>query len=377
MENPIRERKITVPVQVINKDVLTQAKLVPVGIEALNVSITIRGNALDIYSIKAEDFQLQSDLNAYVVRKGENKIPVEIKKSPNNIRIVNTDNLWVSIILEDLKQKVVPVKVTLDGKIKQGFFALQPVIKTTEVQVNGPADIVSAVNDVIVKCDITGLSKDINGMLIPNAEDKSGNIIKGVNIVPNSVEVIIPIKKTKSVPINVKTKGTLNNGGKIKAIVPTIAYVDIAGDDDVISGIASLDTEPIDLNKLVDKDTVESKIIVPKGVILVNNNSIIKVKINFDKGTQKQFNLDIQTKNLGDNYNVSLSNSKVNITVAGTEEVINNLKQEDITCFVDLSSLNEGDHTVNVTVNLPDGVTKVAQDPTNIKVTISKKVIGG
>ncbi|WML36219.1 hypothetical protein [Clostridium sp. OS1-26] len=121
VENPMRERKISVPVQVINKDVLAQSKLVPVGEEQLNATLTIRGNASDIYSIKTEDFKLESDLGAYVVKKGENKIPVIVRKSPETVRIVNSENLWVTITLDELKQETVPVKIITEGKAKEGF----------------------------------------------------------------------------------------------------------------------------------------------------------------------------------------------------------------------------------------------------------------
>jgi YbbR domain-containing protein len=112
-------------------------------------------------------------------------------------------------------------------------------------------------------------------------------------------------------------------------------------------------------------------------VILVNSNGIIKLNINFDKGIQKQLDVNIQTKNIGNNYNVALSSDKATIIVSGPEDIVNNLNPQNIDCFVDLSSLNEGDHIVNVNVNLPEGLSKVSQNPLSITATISKKSTGG
>ncbi|MBV7271566.1 hypothetical protein JMF89_04440 [Clostridiaceae bacterium UIB06] len=375
VENPIRERKISVPVTVVNKDKLSESSLVTVGEEQTKVSLTIRGNSSDVYLVKPEEFKLESDLSAYGVKKGENKIPVVIKKSPQNVSVVNSENLWIRVVLDDLKQKTIPVKVVIEGKAKEGFFAMQPIYKTTEVEANGPSDSIKYVNSAVAKYDVKNSEKDIVTVLSLQPLDSSGNVVKGVSIKPESIEITVPIKKIKSVPINVKMLGNLNNQSNIKSITPTPEMIDIAGDEKVISNVNSIDTEDIDISKINNKDSIEAKIIVPKNVILINSNGTIKLNINFNKSTQKELSLDIVTKNLGNNYTANLDKNKVNITISGAENIINNLKPENIECFVDLNSLQEGDQNVNININLPDGVSKVSQDPSSIKVTITKKVL--
>src|SRR5471030_838539 len=130
--------------------------------------------------------------------------------------------------------------------------------------------------------------------------------MKNVSIKPDSIQVTVPIKKIKTVPISVKTQGSLENGGVLKSIMPLPEKVDISGDEGILSKINGLDTEIIDLSKLSGKDTVEAKLVVPNGVTLVNSNGMIKAKIDFDKGIQKILNLDIQTINVGNNYTVTM-----------------------------------------------------------------------
>lgn len=377
VENPIRERKIIVPVRVINKDVLTQSKLVPVGEEQLNITLDIRGNASDIYSIKSEDFRLESDLSAYVVKKGDNRIPVEVKRYPESIRIVNSENLWVGIMLDDLVRKTIPVRIVSEGKTRDGFYALQPTLEVREVEVTGPAQELSSVSSIVAKYNIADAVKDINTQVPLKAENSSGIVIKNVEIKPESVQINVPIKKIKSVPVNVKTQGNLDNGGIIKSVVSLPEKIDIAGDEKILESIQGLDTEPIDLSKLNGNDSIEAKVIIPKSVILVNSNGTVNVKISYDKGTEKELNLDIQARNIENNYTVDLSNNKSTVLVSGLESILNNLKIESIECFVDLSNLSEGEHDVPVTVSLPEGVLQVSLNPVSIKVTIKKKDIGG
>lgn len=376
VENPVRERKLVVPVQVINKDILAQSKLVPVGDENLSITLDIRGNASDIYSVKSDDFKLESDLNAYVVKKGENRIPVQVKKRPGGITIVNSENLWVNITLDEIIQRSVSVKVVVEGKAKEGFYAEQPKIRTENVEITGSKEVVNSVNRVIARCSIKDASKDINVTVPLTAEDSSGNIVKNISVKPDSLQVIVPIKNIKSVPVNVKTQGNLDNGGILKSVVSSPEKIEISGEESVLASIDSLDTEVVDLSKLGGADTVETKLVIPKGVTLINSNGIVKAKIDSDKGIQKTLSLDIKTINVGNNYNITMDTDKANVTISGLESTINNLKVEDLNCFVDLNNLIEGQYDVPVTINLPNGVSKVSQQPISIKVTI-KKTTGG
>jgi YbbR domain-containing protein len=62
--------------------------------------------------------------------------------------------------------------------------------------------------------------------------------------------------------------------------------------------------------------------------------------------------------------------------VSGESSIIDSLKEDDIECYVDLSSVSEGEKDFNVNVTLPDGVSIVSKNPQNVKVTIKKKIGG-
>ncbi|AWI07279.1 CdaR family protein [Clostridium drakei] len=376
VENPMRETHIVVPVQVLNKDLVAKSDLVPVEEENLTVTLTIRGSASDTYSIKPSDFKLVSDLSSYAVKKGENKIPVEVKSSPSNIRITNNDNLWVKITLDDLKRKTVPVKIIFDGNTKSGFYAFKPTVK--EKEVTGPKAAVERVKYLSARYSIKDASKDIDANIQLQPSDSSGVIVKDVTVNPSSLKVTIPVKKIKTVSINVKSGIQQNNQGNIKDLLPIEDKIDIAGEEDLISNINSLDTEYIDLNKVYGKDTIEVKLVVPKGVTLVNSSDTVKLKVNLNnKNIQKELSLNIQTINDNSKYSVNLDTNKVDIVVSGEENVINNLKVENIKCSVDLSSIVEGENSIPLNVSLPDGITKVSQNISSVKVTAKKKVLEG
>ncbi|WML36218.1 CdaR family protein [Clostridium sp. OS1-26] len=254
---------------------------------------------------------------------------------------------------------------------------MQPILKSTEVEINGPSDAIKSVSSAVARFDLKSSTQDVKALVSLQPVDSSGNAVKDVSVTPNSIQVTVPVKKIKNVPINLKIQGNLSSEGNIKSIIPAPNTIDIAGDEKVVSNVNALDTENIDVSKLYNKDTAEVKVIIPQGVTLINSNGTVKLKINLDKTVQKDFNLNIQTKNLGNNYAVSLDIDKVSITVSGPEDAINNLKLESIECYIDLNSLSEGEQVANVIVNLPSGISKVVQNPSTVKAVITKKVLEG
>lgn len=374
VENPVRERKIVVPVQVINKDTPAQSNLIPVDEDNLSVTLTIKGNASDLYAVKASQFKLVSDLGTYVVKKGENKIPVQVVKSPSTVRVVNSENLWVKVIVEDLKSKTVPVKLSLLGKAKSGFYAAKPELSVNQVKVKGSQDAIQKVTRAEAVYNIQNVSEDVNKKVTLRAEDSLGNVIKNVEIEPKDLDISISVKRIKSVPVNVNISGNLNDYG-IKSVVPIDSSVSITGSESQIANVERLNTESIDASTLNGKDTVEAKVILPQGVILINGGNTVKLKVNFfdNKSTQKQVTVNIQTSNLDASYNAILSSSTVNLVVTGSQDAVQNLKDSDITALVDLSGIKEGQNTVPVNISLPDGITKVSQNPEQVSVNISRK----
>lgn len=377
IENPAVERKITVPVTIVNKNILAQSKLVQVGEKELSVSLLVKGNASDLYSMKASDFELQSDLSSYVMKKGENTVPVSVKKSPDDITIINNQNLWVKLQLDELKQKTFSIKLVSKGKVKEGYYALEPILEIQKAEVSGAEDIINKIKTIVGNYDLKSASSDINTSLALQAQDISDNILKDAAILPSSVEVTIPVVKIKTVSINVKYENNTSDISKSVTVEPE--KVDIAGKESVIKDINAIDTETIDLGKMEGEENLQAKLIVPQGVKLVSGTGVVKLKINSselnnsNKTSQKEMKLNIQIKNLGDAYTAQLSSNSVVVVVSGSESIINNLNENSISCYIDAASLKEGEQTAGVVVSLPEGVSLVSQDIQNVKLQVNKK----
>ncbi|MCH3965722.1 MAG: CdaR family protein [Clostridium sp.] len=383
VENPMRERKISVPVKIVNETALTRSNLIKVGDDNYKISLDVKGNASEVFSINPDDFELECDLSSYVMKKGKNNVPVKVKKRPKNISILNEENLWMTIELDDIFKKTVPVKLIIEGETKNGLHAVNPVLNIKNAQISGPSSIVYNLNYVVARYNIKNISKNTKVKVALEAEDSSGTIVKNVNISPKYVNIDIPVAYIKSVPVQIKTVGKIQDNMILRSVVSLPDKVYVSGERKLVSSLDGLDTEPLDLSPISSSRSVDVKLIIPDGIKLVNSNGYVNLKVEVTKSgesngvEEKSFNLNIEMRNLNNNYTAQLSNNSSSIVVSGNESILSNLSENDISCFIDLSSVSQGEESVPLNVILPEGVSLISKNPQNVKVIISKKTSEG
>lgn len=374
-ENPIKTYKIkNVTVQVLNQDLLKQNNLVLSPNQNFNINLTIKGNAMDVYSVKASDFKLVADLSSYALKKGDNRIPVKIEKYPDNINVVQTDSLWVDINLDEYTQKTVPVTTNIQGRPQIGLYSSDATVNPRNVTVSGPAKNIQLVDHVEVNVNVSNLTSDAELKVIPQPVDAKGNLISDVKVQPGTINVSVPIRKAKSVAVNVKTKGQPSSKISIKSVYPEQNYVDVIGSESELADINSIDTEEVDLSSITGDTEVKAKLNVPKNVRLVGS-STVTVKITTEQAannptnTNTTLSVNIGSTNLDQSLKAEIKPSTITVVVSGGT----NISSDSVKAVVDLSNLKEGTHDLPVNITLPEGVKKVSQTPDKVTVTISKK----
>lgn len=377
--NPIRTYKKSIPVVLMNADAIGQSNLTLIPGQNPSITLTLKGTANDVYSVTENQFKVVIDLGAYVLKKGENIIPVELKEVPNNIKVVNTENLWAKVEIDELEEKMVPVKVDIEGKAKEGYYALKTNINENSAKITGAARYVERVDAVVAKYNISNRTSDLQQSISLKPIDKNNNVVDYVKVEPASINVKVPIKKIKSVPVTVKTTGQLQNR-ILDEIISMPASIEIAGEDAVMNSIQSINTEIIDLST-VPKDEIDVKLIVPEGATLINNNGYVKARITAhdvsdnvtDNTLEKTISSTVKFINKSEDYDVTLDVSQVNIIIKGTQDILNGITT--LESYIDLNSLKEGTHSLPVKVDIPSNVSLVSATPSNINVTIKKKVV--
>ncbi len=377
IENPERTDTLLVPVSIENVDALADYKLVLMNDRKFEVKLKVKGPMLDINALNASKIKLKVDMSSVLMlKKGINRVPVIIDSIPDNITAPEKDNLKLEINLDELKSKTVPVQLEIPASVKPGYAALDPVANLSSVYISGPAQYVDNVAYVKAKSELKDGDADAEFNLPLQPYDEAGRIVKEVKIDPGTVNVVIPVKKTKTVSIFINTKGNITKGMKLNSIEAVPAKVDIAGDPNVLKAISQIETETIDLAAVTTSKTIEAKLNLPNNVVLVHGNPVVNVKINVDQVGQKNISRSVQFINLGQGLNYTADKNSVFLVLTGPQSLLNAIGDNDIKCTADLTNLGEGEnHSVPVTVSgLPDGLVVESKTPTNVKVTITKVV---
>lgn len=375
VENPVREYKLNnVPVQVINADILKEYNLVLTPNQNLTVDLDLEGPSTEIYKVKKEQFKIVVNLGEYVLKEGDNNIPVQIESSPNNINIKNNGLLRINVALDKYQEKSLPIESKIKVNTEQGVYADKVNINPQNATVSGAQSLVSKVKFLEVKGEINDVSKAVNMSLPVVAVDDSGNEIKDVNISPNKVDVSFGVKKAKEVPVNVITTGTPKEGLALKSITPSLAKVSLVGPEDALSKVSYVETAPIDVSQFSDDTEVSTGLKIPDGVNLTSNDqSQIKVKLDFSKDLQKEIDVPLTVEGSLEGYTPETDVKTVKLTLDGPEDSVNNLDVSKFKCSIDISKLTEVGGSIKPTIsNHYDNIKVIKVDPAEVKVTFKK-----
>lgn len=375
IENPIKSYELNnVPVEILNSDSLKDTGLALAPNQNFYVKLKVEGNTQDLFSIDKSDFKITVDLSEFVLKKGENKIAVNIKEAPSTVKIKNSSGLTITVNTEEYSTKEVPVKSEINVISKSSYYVATPVFSPETVVVSGPESLVNKVTKVIAEGEESNAVKTIVKDYIISAVDDNGNEVTGVQLSQKWVEATIEINEGKTVPIKINTTGTLPNGLRLKSISSDTTEIGITGPEEILNNVSEIGTEVIDLSGIKDSTTVEVALGIPDGISIHNGESSIKVNISIDKAQTKEFTISYSIAGTtAEGLTIIPDSDKVTITVSGYADVLNSLTEANFAAELDVSEYTEaGEYTKVPTVNLV-GVDNVNIDSVSeVKLTISK-----
>lgn len=373
-QNPIEYKNIKdVPVRLINTETVGASGLVIRDPQQHKVDVNIQGKRSVLAEIKSGDILAEADLRGYT-RRGVNNVPVEIRGLPSNIELVDFNPKTIKVNMEQISSIQVPVKLATEGKPMEGYTALPPVITPGEVLVNGPESVLGSVRVLTAVMKLSGASADLREVLAVKAVDADNNSIAGVTVNPGTVEVTIPIRKTKTVRIEPVMVGQPAADWEITETSLSRDTILIYGEETVLQTIDSIRTEPVSLAGMDKNTSISVGLIMPEGVAPVDNISSVTVYV---RGV-KTINRDISVGSVnftGMDEDLRLSDEttvpSIRVTVRGREDIVGSLTADDITVTANLGGLGEGKHSVALEVKLPEGVQLIAITPVRVDIELT------
>ena len=356
------------------------------GTGTVSFRVTAKRSILE--KLDYSDFTAIADMSLMNVSDDGTEGSVPIAISANNYTSsVKVSGLtkYLKVSLEDLQEKQFVITADTKGKVADGFTLGDVSVSNPNViKVSGPASVVGQISKVVATIDVSGMSVDISDNVVPvfyDEDDKAVDTTK-LKLSSNTVTVSAKILSTKEVPIHFNTSGTPADTYSVVEITSDPETVQIKGSSSVLNPISSLEIPEEVLNvDGANKDITTSIDIseyLPDGVSLTKNSqATVSVTIRIEPYTAQNYNIpvsNISVNGLDDNYNLTFGQTTVNAAVSGMSSDLSSLDANSIKGSIDVSTLGEGTHTVDVTLTLD--ADKFVQQATTTDVTITRKPDG-
>ena len=348
------------------------------------VDITITGRKSDIYLAKQlGKYEVILDLSDYTPSDTPYKVYFTYSKSIDSLSYQLSPE-YVQVTIKNKESQVMPISYdllnvdALDSRLSVESVSLDK----SEVVVKGGSDALAEIASVKALIDLAQQdfteagTYDVDNIELA-AYDSHGNRLDNIEIVPETISATVVLESySRTVPISVETTGELVTGKAIASILinnNTNYSITIYGDKEEIDNI---DSVPVTIN--VDGRGNEStwtydvNIRKPNGV---REMSVETVEITATFGEEQQTTIDISNDikemNLTDGLRVNILNGEeITVQVKGVASVLENIENEAINAYIDLSGYTAGDYEVEVKIeNNNPLLTYVVSTTVQIRIT--------
>lgn len=304
---------------------------------------------------------------------GVQDFPVHVETTDTRVRVDEVQPSKITLRLEPVAKKDVPVKLNLVGSVPFGYTSKTAHVSPEQVTVTGPQSLVNLVTAISVEVRLDEFRTSISQPFKPVALNADGEEVQGVAFRPESVFVEVPIEREvsyKTMPIAPRLAGTVSLGYQIVGVMVDPTAVTVVGDPNVLADMSYLPTKPVDVSGIKGDLTAVVEPDLPEGVTLARKQNLsVRVYASAVESSQI-FHVAPALKGLGSNEQGSIAQNAVDITLSGPMPVLTTIKPQDIKVVADVTNLGPGAHTIDATVTVPAGLRLDNVSPDKLVVTI-------
>lgn len=314
-----------------------------------NVSVTVSAQITNYAYINA------SSINATISLKNisearEYEIPIQATVSSSLGVVQSVSPATVSVEIDSLVTKTIPVTTSFSGELPDGYWAdMDAISATARLDITGPKTDISTITHGECVVDLTDKTSTIYSTFDVTFYDKDNQVVSSdiiVGTLPSST-VRLPIYSLKNVPVDVTGSmvgaDNLAANHQIVNAVATPSTVRLVGDKAALDEIDSIQLAPIAVNGMSTTATVESDLIVPDGVRLLDSETVsVLIEIREMETSQTFEQLEVKVVGQPSKTDVSMDITTVDLTVSGRYSLVSVLMRSDITVQVDLTGLTPG-----------------------------------
>lgn len=370
--------------------VSSSARPLPVGvpIEAVGVgpSVTILSDLGSVRSVNyfapddlglrvdSSSFRATVDLSSVDPTKGPQLVVVHVTAIDPRIQVLGFDPQRIVVQLDEVVSRQVPVKVVL-GPIPSGLDIGTPTTDVTEVTVTGAKSIVDRVTEAQASVTIDASGIDINRDVNIVPVDSAGTPLDAsVDVAPSTVRVKLAIftdRKAKTVPVVPVIVGSPAVGFEVDSVTVDPVVVSVEGDANDLASLDVADTAPVMVNGATSNVVRSVSLELPDGIQTINDVTITVTVTLRPVTATRTYDAGVTLVGARSDRIYTLSTDRVLAVIGGPIADLDRLSGTSVVLTLDVSGLDVGVHSVDVSANLQTGLSLLDVSPSPITVTIT------
>lgn len=280
---------------------------------------------------------------------GTYTLPIQIQIIPQPVRKISQTPETVTITLEPLRVKELPVSLVLRGSPATGYQAGEASINPSVVTVTGPAASVDRVVRVRATLDVNQANQVINRSIALVALDAEDKVVSNVSIVPGEVAISLEVTQRygyRNVVVKVVATGQVADGYRLTniSVFPPAVTV-FSADPQIVGDLPGfVETVPLDITGAKDDLDVSIGLDLPEGVSVVGDQTEVMVSVGVAaiESSLTLPNIPVEVTGLPSGLQASVSPEEVTVIISGPVALLDRLSVSDVRVVVDLTDYTSG-----------------------------------
>ncbi|MCL2855881.1 MAG: CdaR family protein [Defluviitaleaceae bacterium] len=380
-QDPVRTQELFVRLYLRNENELvgSQHQFFLENAEQLRnqiITVQVRGNNADVQAFEESlvaYIDLSTDRIIQTAAEGRGEINTMVNVMGNfgdRVDFRSHSPSTVTLYLDNIITREFDVDFVVAGQVADGYVLVEEryTISPDALTLQGPSSLLAQIDRLVLEVDVEGQTGTIqrnNQRPIAVNEDGDGITSHDIRII-GGVAVTVPIYRGGVVNILPPThEGGLGVGFGVLPIHITPSQFYVAGSGDAIEGLTSITLPPIVMDGATESFTREFDISrhLPAGVFLLDSTqNIATAEVVIEPIRQREFTVARENVNIiGAPSNFQILTDNVTFTISALESVLAGIG--NINTSINLIGRGEGEHTINLNVNLPSGASIVGSTP--------------
>lgn len=318
-----------------------------------NVSVMIEVSQSDFANVTDDNVQVTLDLSN-ARRAGTQELT--LKATTSYGRIVKISPSTVSVSVEEVDSRVIPVNVQMTGSPEGDRWYKVNKSNPTVLTVKGPASVVQSIASAYVYSDVTGARSSYTAAEQYVLMDSEGNEIpqEMLERSSSSISVSVDVYPTREIPIDDALDSVITgqpaDGYEVQSVTIQPSTLTVAAEQELLDSIDTLLIEPVSVEGASQSFSVRADVSTLSSFKSISAEEVY-VNVTIAEETVGAWIEDVRISytGKGDGLNLTASESSVRVYVTGPRSAIAELQETGFVATVDLSGLDAGSYSLGMT----------------------------